>query len=364
MAKKETDLSGRFLKLVEKKQAASVDLKKIEVRPRVLNDLFGGGVTLGYTYALWGVSGCGKSTVLYQMMESLLGQGYKGAFLDSENGFSESLAKNFNLLKYIESGQLFIVPIANLNDLLDVLKTIEGSGLSFLIIDSLSSTEIYFEQDEDGTDGVSLKENIGKKAKQQGLVLDYMIHSCHKSHCSAFLVNHARANIVTGFSAKYAPEFRMAGGHSAKHAPSCVVNMQPGKVQVDAQGRKTGVIVKFQAEKNRFAPPFIVYEELLNFGYGVDPKHSVVSRCFAYNIFQPAMKADNSGPRAGYFKLPDSLGGTVFTQTTMDKILTDDILSGLAVLLDERLRQELDDLAEDVSPADLFIDSQLPDQPV
>lgn len=362
MAKKETELSARFLKLAEKKQAEAVDLPKVEVRPRVLNDLFGGGVTLGYTYAFWGVSGCGKSTVLYQMIESLLLQGYKGVFVDSEKGFSESLAQNFNLLPYIESGQLYIIPIANLNDLLEVLKTLDGSGLSFMILDSLSSTEIYFEPDEDGTDGVSLKENIGKKAKQQGIVLDYMIHTCHKAKCAAFLVNHARANIVTGFNAKYAPEFKMAGGHSAKHAPSCVVNMQPGKVQVDAQGNKTGVILKFQAEKNRFAPPFVVYEELLNFGYGIDPKHSVISRCFAYGVFQPAMKADNSGPRAGYYKLPESLGGDVFTQNTMDKVLTDDVVAGLAGLLDQRLKAEIDELSKNTTPEDSFVDVPAPSQ--
>jgi RecA/RadA recombinase len=355
MAKKETDVSARFLKLAEKKQAEAVDLPKIEVRPRVLNDLFGGGVTLGYTYALWGVSGCGKSTVLYQMMESLLVQGYKGVFVDSEKGFSESLASNFHLLPYIESGQLYIIPIANLNDLLEVLKTLDGSGLSFLVLDSLTSTEIYFDQEEDGTDGVSLKENIGKKAKQQGIVLDYMIHTCHKAKCAAFIVNHARANIVTGFNAKYAPEFRMAGGHSAKHAPSCVVNIQPGKIQVDDQGRKTGVILKFQAEKNRFAPPFVVYEELLNFGYGIDPRYSVISRCFAYGLFQPAMKADGSGVRPGYYKLPDSVGGFVFTQNTMNEVLTDSIVSELAKLLDQRLKQELDDLSKGVLPEDSFM---------
>ena len=357
MAKKESDVSARFLKLAEKKQAEAVDLPKIEVRPRVLNDLFGGGVTLGYTYALWGVSGCGKSTVLYQMIESLLVQGYKGVFVDSEKGFSESLAQNFNLLPYIESGQLYIIPIAHLNDLLDVLKALEGSGLSFMILDSLSSTEIYFEPDEDGTDGVSLKENIGKKAKQQGIVLDYMIHTCHKTKCAAFIVNHARANIVTGFNAKYAPEYRMAGGHSAKHAPSCVVNIQPGKVQVDAQGVKTGVILKFQAEKNRFAPPFVVYEELLNFGYGIDPKHSVVSRCFAYGVFQPAMKVDGTGPRAGYYKLPDSLGGTVFTQKSMGEVLTEEVVYGLASLLDQRLRAEIDELSRGVLPENSFVDA-------
>ena len=139
-----------------------------------------------------------------------------------------------------------------------------------------------------------------------------MIHKCRKSNCASFLVNHARANIVTGFNAKYAAEHKMAGGYSARHAPSVVVNLQPGKVQVDAQGNKTGVILKFQAEKNRFAKPFVVYEELLNFGFGVDPKQSVLSRCFAYGIFQPAMKADGSGPRQGYYKLPDECGGTPF----------------------------------------------------
>jgi RecA/RadA recombinase len=352
MAKKET--VNRFEALVQKRQADEAHPTVVEVRPRVLNDIAGGGISLGYTYALWGVSGCGKSTILYQMMSSLLVQGYKGVFVDSEAGFSESLAANFGLLGYIKSGDLVVLPISDLNEFLDILKTLDGSGLSFLILDSLTSTEIYFDKDDDGLDGVSLKENIGKKAKQQGTVLDYMIHACRRAKCAGFLVNHARANIVTGFNAKFAPEYRMAGGHSAKHAPSCVINLQPGKVQVDAEGKKTGVILKFQAEKNRFAPPFVVYEELLNFGWGIDPKHSVLSRCFAYGIFQQAMKSDGSGARSGYFKLPDSLGGAVFSQNTLESVLTDDILKSLSTLLDERLREELEATVDTTLPDDAF----------
>lgn len=350
-------LENKFAALVAKRQGEEAALPMVEVRPRVLNDLFGGGVSLGATYALWGVSGCGKSTVLYQMMETLLGQGLKGVFVDSEVGFSPSLAANFNLTKYIEDGSLTILPIEDMNDLLEVLKTLENSGLSFLILDSLTSTEAYWGEDEGGDSQISLSANFGKKALQEGTVLNYMIHKCRKAKCAGFLVNHARANIVTGFNAKYAPDHRMAGGYSAKHAPSVVVNLAPGKVQVDAAGNKTGVILKFQAEKNRFAKPFKVYEELLNFGYGIDPKHSVLSRCFAYEIFQPAMKVDGTGPRAGFYKLPDVCGGAAFSQNTLDKVLTDDILQKLSELLDARLQSEMDALAALQPIENTFVDA-------
>jgi RecA/RadA recombinase len=291
-------------------------------------------------------------------MEAMLAQGLKGVFVDSEVGFSPSLAANFHLDQYIASGALTILPIEDLQDLLEILKALEDSGLSFLIVDSLTSTEAYWGEDESGDSSVSLSANFGKKALQEGTVLNYMIHKCRKAKCAGFIVNHARANIVTGFNAKFAPDHRMAGGYSAKHAPSVVVNLQPGKVQVDAQGNKTGVILKFQAEKNRFAKPFVVYEELLNFGYGIDPKHSVVTRCFAYGIFQPAMKADGSGARAGFYKLPDVCGGAQFSQNTLESVLTDEVLQKLSELLDARLKSELDEIAAQQPPTgDTFITS-------
>lgn len=356
MAKKA--LENKFAALVAKRQGEETDLQVVEVRPRVFNDLFGGGVRLGATYSLWGVSGCGKSTVLYQMMESLLKQGLKVVFVDSEAGFSMSLATNFGLIPYIDSGQLVILPIEDLNELLEILKSLEGSGISALILDSLTSTQPYWGEDDNGDSGINLTANFGKKALQEGTVLNYMIHKCRKAKCAGFLVNHARANIVTGFNAKYAPEHRMAGGYAAKHAPSVVVNLQPGKVQVDAQGNKTGVILKFQAEKNRYAKPFIVYEELLNFGFGIDPKHSVISRCFAYEIFQPAMTADGTKVRAGYYKMPDACGGAAFTINTLEPLLSPDVLQTLSSLLDSRLQSELDELAAKFAaenPTDSFV---------
>lgn len=74
MAKKENSFADVLSKFSTKKETIRYD-----IQPQVLNDLWD-GVHLGTMYSVWGEAGCGKTTLLAQMLKSLCKQGLKGVY--------------------------------------------------------------------------------------------------------------------------------------------------------------------------------------------------------------------------------------------------------------------------------------------
>ena len=134
-----------------------------------LDECIGGGFIEGMTFTLAGTPGCGKTTFMLQFLDSLSDQGYKTAYISSEEPV-------FQLAFTSKRIGIKNVQLANMNVIESIFEESKKNGFDIIIIDSLPAIisdkgfkKVYLE--------TYLANYITMMAKKTGIVVGTILHS-------------------------------------------------------------------------------------------------------------------------------------------------------------------------------------------
>lgn len=251
-----------------------------------LDELWGGGVPLGYMLALWGKPGCGKSTLACQISRSFCRQGLRVVYLDSERALNDLQRESFGLSQYAADGLFVHLTVRNYRDLEKQAKVIseldDASKVSLVIVDSVSQIEAWASKE------VTLEDaQIGVKARQQGWVLPRMKSWFADADIASLLLFHARANFSTGWGAA---ETKQDGGFCAQHVPDIITKLGVGAVvkEKNAEGVEApiGATIYIECEKNKFGFTKVQRVEKLIYGLGISKRISTIDAALKSGVIQ------------------------------------------------------------------------------
>lgn len=266
-------------KSVLEKFSAKKTLPCFTVQPAAYNDVIG-GFHLGDLYALWAEAGAGKSSIAFQVCRSLLKQGLSGIYVDVEKAFNESQQESFKLKEFVDSGQFVVLTCENMLQLEEIIVSLPNSGISFIVIDSLTMVRPYTPDDLMITDI-----RPGIHALQESTVLGKLKDICYSYEIGALVLNHARANIkITGPINRYAPDKKMAGGFAVQHIPSVVSQIEINSKVKNIDDEVIGCDITIQSTKCKWVPPYHPIRETLIYGKGIDPKLSLIKKAIDLGI--------------------------------------------------------------------------------
>lgn len=267
-----------------------------------LDKILGGGIARPYMLSMWGDPGAGKSSVVFQIIKSVLDQkassGGKVVFLDVEKALNERQAECFKLQKYIDSGNLIVLVVDSIRDAEIVVDSIvagNGSDVVLFVIDSTTALAPFTKQELTVEDV-----RPGLHALQITHVINKMKNGFYACNVASILICQARANISMGGPVNpYAPQNKSAGGYAERHTPDIVMKVQAGSSIKDGNGDGASVIgneVTFLCEKNKFAPPKTPVKKSLIYGRGVSVR---------YDVIETALKRGLISQAGAIFTLPD-----------------------------------------------------------
>lgn len=249
-----------------------------------LDDLWGGGLYLGYMASLWGERGAGKSTLAAQICRSFCRQGKKVVYLDSERALNSVQRKAFGLEDYASSGVFIHLVVRNYLELEQQAKVISDSDVSLVVIDSVSQIEAWADKEVTLADA-----QIGVKARQQGFVLPRIKSWFADAGIASILLFHARANFNTG-GAWGAPTTKQDGGFVAQHVPDIITKLGVGglvkdKLQ-DGSEVPIGANLFIECEKNKFGATRLKIQEKLIYGLGISRRISVIDKAVSTGVIR------------------------------------------------------------------------------
>lgn len=275
MAKKESAFAS-----VLQKFSAKRELPKHEIKPQVLNDLWG-GFHLGAIYSIWAEKGAGKSTLTFQVLKSLCKKGLRGVFVDVEKAFNEFQQETFGLREYIENGQLMVLTVSNWKDYEEIVMALDGEDVDFFVTDSITMIMAYTPKELKVEDV-----RPGLKAQQAASVLGKLKDISYRNEIGTILLYHARANIQIVGANPYSPATKMAGGLADAHIPDIITKVQThSKIKGDGDD-PIGVEISICTEKNKFVKPFVTRREKLIFGKGIDARISLIENAISLGIIR------------------------------------------------------------------------------
>jgi len=261
------------------KYATKTSPPEYEIRPAVLNSLWS-NFHLGSMYALWAPEGAGKTTLTAQAIRHLAGvHKLKGLVVDVEKALNENQQMAFKIKEFVDNGTITIVTCMNFLELEEILMSLPGSDIKWVMIDSWSAVKPYT------PDGMKVSDiRPGLQAQQEGTVISKLKQICYNSEIGAIILAHARANIQIGHVNMYAPATKMAGSFSLKHMVDVVTEIQThGKIK-DDDGNVKGVEITIQTTKCKWTAPYVPYREKLYYGVGIDPRYSIVDRALELGL--------------------------------------------------------------------------------
>lgn len=244
-----------------------------------LDELFGGGINPGSMYCFWGVQGCGKSTLVFQVIRQFCEQGLRVAFIDVERAFNKNQQESFALREYVENGMLIHLMADNYSQIDEITSAIAKDGsIKLVVVDS--ETQLLPKV----LDDVNVADmQPGQKARQAGNWLTKMKSQFYGAGIASIIIAHARANISMGPSNPYSPAEKQAGGYAMKHVPDVILKVGIGSKLKDNDA-VLGQVVHLCCDKNKFAPPFRNMDQKLFFGRGVDSRVAIIDKALESGI--------------------------------------------------------------------------------
>lgn len=263
----------------------------IKLSVEALNQLWGGGMYLGYMYAMWGEQGSGKSTLAIQAAKSFLRKGLKVAWLDTEKALNDRQKESFKLKEFEDQGIFIHLQVSNYEDVEKCIEVLAESDVKLVVWDSETMTRPVTPKDLKVTDV-----RPGLKALQANHVINKMKDLFSHAGIASIPLFHARANIsINGPSNPYAPATKQAGGYSALHVPDVITKVVAGQKVKGEEDQIIGSIVRLMCEKNKFTPPFQTIEKKLIYGRGIDPR---------IDLIDSALEAGIIVQSGAYFQMP------------------------------------------------------------
>lgn len=246
----------------------------------VLDDIFGGGISLQGCYGFWGDAGCGKSTIACQIARYFCSQGLRVCYIDTELALNDRQLRTFGLSEFKESQMLIHLSCSDMSQLEEIASVIPEMDIKLLIIDSWSMISPYVEK------GMSVKDcRPGLKALQTSFLLPKLKQSLHNLGVAFIVLFHARANLQMGIVNPNAPTRKQEGGFSARHIPDLLLKVEIVKKLTNGDVTTGNVLKMSTLEKNKFSQPSVVTQKLF-FGLGMSNKISTIDRALELGIIE------------------------------------------------------------------------------
>jgi recombination protein RecA len=218
------------------------------------------GLPLGKVVEFFGEEGGGKSSLAYRVIGNAQKLGYKVAWIDTENSFSEDLAE----INGADSSNIYLSNLVNYEDenvtyaaedVLDAIPKLCKSGVKVVVVDSVANLvpRVRMEADAEkmmiGTLAKLLTENLGK-----------IVNYAAKYGVLVIMINQLREKPGTLWGD---PE-TTPGGRSLKHNASLRIkvskmNSKDAQILVKDENGKERLIGRYarvNIAKNRFGKPF------------------------------------------------------------------------------------------------------------
>jgi len=305
--------------------SANMDVEFFKIQPDVLNDLWGGGISFGAMYSLWGPEGSGKTSVALQIARSLLKEGIGVWWLDSEKALNKNQQETFKINKYADDGLFCHFVVDTYLDVEKILKAMNQMSddklPKLIILDSETMLQPAIVSEMSVTDN-----QPGVKAKQSNIVLNMMKQLLYKKKITSLVLFHARANITMKGGA--VEDTKSAGGFAALHIPDVRTRIMPGPRILenpnDSKSTQIGVTVRIMCEKNKFTAPRRTEERALIFGKGVDKRREIIDKALELGIIEKG--------GGGFFTLP---GGNTIRGFSALYNISNEILKEIQSLIEK-----------------------------
>lgn len=213
------------------------------------------GLRRGTSTIIYGNTGSGKSTMVYQIIANVQKQGLRAIVFNVENSFDPQWAQHLG----VNLGTLYIKPIQeNLDATLQTVKDVVATGyFDLVVIDSLHALGTAREMDR----SIEEENPVGALAQKVTLFVRTIGPSLEQTKAHMIVIGQARMNIDQG-------NMNMTGGKAIEHAPDIIIQMNrsdaKARVPVDKDDKPIGHValmfgekVRGPGNKCRFEMPFI-----------------------------------------------------------------------------------------------------------
>jgi protein RecA len=214
----------------------------------MLDDHLGGGWAVGRINELWGAPSYGKSLISMITVGRVLEMGGRVLYIDTENSWDPTWAKNF---LDIEDRERFTLAEPNIETpgerVLDMThQLVENQSVDLIVLDS--KDELLFQAEQEGSTGDFY---VGVRARILGIWARKMANLLKETNITFLLVSQLRKKI----GAMADPD-TTSGGLALEHACSIRLRMhspQPLKEKVGSKEIVVGKVLKGKTNKNKTA---------------------------------------------------------------------------------------------------------------
>ena len=233
-----------------------------------ISDRLDGGFGVGRISHIWGKESTAKSILSLEPLGCSQRKGGTATLVDSEGTLDFDRAKNLfgvdtDKLNYIsaedEGIEELTIEYLFDNIIYDCIKNSKKGKPSALTVDSLSAITSGMELDNNDAYGAS-------RAKGMSAGFRKNIWALSKSNLSLIFVDQTRQKIGVTFGKKDT----FSGGEALKFYASTRIQVSNFSKIKNKYDKVIGVMIAFEIDKNKIAPPFRSGKFRLLFDYGID----------------------------------------------------------------------------------------------
>lgn len=275
MAKKATDFAG-----ILQKYSTKQEFEMHDVGIDVFNELWGGGIVLGFMYGFYATPGAGKTTICLQMIRKRLKDGWKCLIVDVEKSINDFQLNTFGLKDYVDNGQLVIATVSNMKEYEELMMAVADSNeFQLVLVDSVTAIQPYVAK------GLTVEDiRPGLRALQISAIQNKIKSQFYMNGITSFMIFQARANLdMTGNP--YAPKEKSAAAFNERHLLDVETKISTSSQIKDEDGEGLiGNKIWIVCEKNKFCAPFQKRQSSLLFGKGILRRIEIVDRAIEKGV--------------------------------------------------------------------------------
>lgn len=264
-----------------------------------------GGIPGNACMEVYGMNGCGKTSLALQIMSEAQKNNIKVYFINSERGINESIVKSFPEL---DADNVIWIEPDHGEAAIDIMKMILQSNKKCLVVnDSIPACIPSKMGDASASDS-----HVGEIAKLFAKFMPSAKKYCGMNNNILLQLNQIRSKIGPMSRGGY----EQPGGQSVKFYSDIRVELKRRfpKPNIESADAIIGHYIEAKVQKTRWAPPFQTSEIPIIYGKGFDIGRDLVEYACLFNIIT------KSGPWFKYYSEDSSDEEPIFTAQGVDKM--------------------------------------------